>query len=230
MDPPPPPPAGNKRASVTISQNNPMFTRSSSRSNPQPPQTRAPAASVAGGDIALALMQDRVNQGMSALPTNVVRSVKQGQGASKRSSLLSQGPRMRGASNQDGSGRKMGGITEDVEASKGAPELPEGWTEETSEDGTAYFYNESANLTQWTHPAFGEDEEIPVDLLDPSMIFSLERTTLSGYNQSFSMMMIGAGIMTVKNSVLARNEEGNGPVDMGVRAAMRALFVLDPFR
>ena len=57
-----------------------------------------------------------------------------------------------------------------------ALEMPKGWEEVVSEeDGSVYYYNSEQNKTQWTHPALGEDEDIVVDLLDPSMIFSLER-------------------------------------------------------
>lgn len=82
------------------------------------------------------------------------------------------------------------------------------------DDGSVYYYNETENKTQWTHPALGEDEEIVIDLLDPSMIFSLERTTLSGFNQGFQIMMVGAGIMTVKNAQAARHTQA--PVNLGL--------------
>eukprot|EP00519_Triparma_laevis_P010882 CAMPEP_0182517118 /NCGR_PEP_ID=MMETSP1321-20130603/41625_1 /TAXON_ID=91990 /ORGANISM="Bolidomonas sp., Strain RCC1657" /LENGTH=245 /DNA_ID=CAMNT_0024724825 /DNA_START=251 /DNA_END=988 /DNA_ORIENTATION=- len=148
---------------------------------------------IAGGDIALALMQDRVNNGLSALPTNLTRNAA-------RSVAM----RSRAASN-GGAGT--------VEES--ALEMPKGWEEVVAEeDGSVYYYNREQNKTQWTHPALGEDEDIVVDLLDPSMIFSLERTTLSGYNQAFSIMMVGAGIMAVKNATEARNSET--PVDIGL--------------
>ena len=52
------------------------------------------------------------------------------------------------------------------------PPLPEGWTEVVAQDdGSVYYYNATKNITQWTHPALGEDEEMIIDLLDPSMIF-----------------------------------------------------------
>ncbi|GMI04021.1 hypothetical protein TrLO_g268 [Triparma laevis f. longispina] len=178
MDPPPKP-SQNKRASVTFTINNPMA-----------PRGGRTGTHVAGGDIALALMQDRVNNGLSALPTNVVqRSI------SKAPPRLSTIP--------------SGGEASDP------PKLPEGWEEIVNEeDGSIYYFNRDQNVTQWTHPALGEDEEVIIDLLDPSMIFSLERTTLSGYNQAFSIMMVGAGIMAVKNATQARNI--STPVDIGL--------------
>ena len=41
-----------------------------------------------------------------------------------------------------------------------------------------------------------------------------ERTTLSGYNQGFQIMFVGAGIMTVKNATAAR--ETTTPVNIGL--------------
>jgi hypothetical protein len=162
-----------------------------------------------GGEIALALMQDRVNNGLSALPTNVSRSHQ------KRTSVMLQNRQQpKRASLQAPMGEPA--VAEEVECASNPP-LPDGWTEHEGEDGNCYYFNAKQNLTQWTHPALGEDEEIVVDLLDPSMIFSLERTTLSGYNQATTLMLIGGGIMTVKNAVQARNnDDGKASVDMGL--------------
>ena len=43
---------------------------------------------------------------------------------------------------------------------------------------------------------------------------SLERTTLSGFNQAFQIMFVGAGIMTVKNAQAAR--DSTAPVNIGL--------------
>jgi hypothetical protein len=51
------------------------------------------------------------------------------------------------------------------------------------------------------------------DLLDPSMVFSMERTVLSAYNQSFQLMVVGGGIMAVQNANEARND--SRPVAIG---------------
>ena len=52
-----------------------------------------------------------------------------------------------------------------------------------------------------------DDELIP---LDPSLMFSMERTVLSAYNQAFQIMMVGGGLMAVG----AKNDDT--PSDIGI--------------
>jgi len=89
--------------------------------------------------------------------------------------------------------------------------LPEGWEKVAGEDGIPYYYHAELQKSQWHHPE--EAPEYEIDLLDPSMVFSMERTVLSAYNQSFQLMMVGGGIMAVQNAHEARNDAR--PVQIG---------------
>ena len=59
--------------------------------------------------------------------------------------------------------------------------------------GKKYYYNKKTKTSTWEIPVDPETH----DFLDPSMIFSMERTVLSAYNQAFQIMLVGGGLMAV---------------------------------
>ncbi|GMI49132.1 hypothetical protein TrCOL_g13557 [Triparma columacea] len=139
------------------------------------------------------LVKDRVNQGLSAFPAGAVKR------SQKRASqpFVSPPPEL-----QD--------VTEETNQAAEERPLPEGWEIVAGEDGQ-YYYNAELQKSQWHHPDDAPDFEL--DLLDPSMVFSMERTVLSAYNQSFQLMVVGGGIMAVQNANEARND--SRPVAIG---------------
>lgn len=131
------------------------------------------------------VMVSRVNNGLSALPTEAHRAIQE-------SFKFKKNP-MRNRKN-----KKAGGDSQDANLLK-------------SDQGRLPTLSEDLRSSNGSFNDDEYDEEgdglIP---LDPSLMFSMERTVLSAYNQAFQIMMVGGGLMAVG----AQND--NTPSDIGI--------------
>ena len=133
------------------------------------------------------VMVDRVNNGLSALPQEAHRAIQ--------ASLRKRRPK-KGA----GENPKAGLLKE---AQDRLPVMSEQFGSTSGSDTSSLA---PSLRSEWDDDA---DDDEPNDL-DPSLIFSMERTVLSAYNQAFQIMMVGGGLMAVG----AKNDDT--PVGLGI--------------
>jgi hypothetical protein len=133
------------------------------------------------------VMVDRVNNGLSALPQEAHRAIQ--------ASMRQRKPKKGSGENQ-----KAGLLKE---AKDRLPAMSEQFGARSGSDTSSLAPSLSS---EWDDDE-GDDE--PNDL-DPSLIFSMERTVLSAYNQAFQIMMVGGGLMAVG----AKNDDT--PIGLGI--------------